>query len=435
MEIYICYFFLYLIEALILWQYASNLFRSKFDKLRESLLLTFIYTVLLFIFLYQDFFVNTLTFLLGNFLFFIILYQIKCFSALFHSLITTVTMVTSELMVFSSMKQFAPDFFAERTYFRNLIILSIFSKTVYFLILYFLSHLFKEKIKQDIPHDKTSLIFTVMPITSLCILLTLTGICIKAELSLILDWMISISSIFVLCINLFIFAINNYNQRKSIEFTEMQILLQKEYDASQYYKMLLEQNENHNIIIHDIKKHLQSIASLNQQGESEKIDAYIQRIIDFSSLRDSVRVCDNDLLNAILCRYQKQCRESDISLRTDIRSGTANFINTEDLTSLFCNLLDNAFESAMKMANSFIELHMSNKKNTTLTLITMTNSCRRNPFFPNSKRLVSQKSNPLRHGFGMKSIERVVTKYQGYMEIYYDEETLTFHTIIALNHP
>ena len=435
MEIYICYFFLYLIEALILWQYASNLFRSKFDKLRESLLLTFIYTVLLFIFLYQDFFVNTLTFLLGNFLFFIILYQIKCFSALFHSLITTVTMVTSELMVFSSMKQFAPDFFAERTYFRNLIILSIFSKTVYFLILYFLSHLFKEKIKQDIPHDKTSLIFTVMPITSLCILLTLTGICIKAELSLILDWMISISSIFVLCINLFIFAINNYNQRKSIEYTEMQILLQKEYDASQYYKMLLEQNENQNIIIHDIKKHLQSIASLNQQGESEKIDAYIQRITEFSNLRTSVRVCDNELLNAILCRYFKQCQEQNISFRTDIRSGVTDFINTEDLTSLFCNLLDNAFESAMKMANSFIELHMSNKKNTTLTLITMTNSCRRNPFFPNSKRLVSQKSNPLRHGFGMKSIERVVTKYQGYMEIYYDEETLTFHTIIALNHP
>lgn len=435
MEIYICYFLLYLIEALILWQYASNLFRPKFNKLRESLFLTCIYIILMFIFIYQDFFINTFTFLLGNFVFLITMYQSKWYSALFHAFITTIAMGTSELMVFSFMSHFTPNFFAERTYFRNLIILSVFSKTIYWLVLYLLSHLFKEKKEQTIPHDKTALILSIMPIFSLCILITLYLICINAKLTIYLDWMISISSIFVLCINLFIFAINNYNQRKSIEFTEMQILLQKEYDASQYYKMLLEQNENHNIIIHDIKKHLQSIASLNQQGESEKIDAYIQRITEFSNLRTSVRVCDNELLNAILCRYFKQCQEQNISFRTDIRSGVTDFINTEDLTSLFCNLLDNAFESAMKMANSFIELHMSNKKNTTLTLITMTNSCRRNPFFPNSKRLVSQKSNPLRHGFGMKSIERVVTKYQGYMEIYYDEETLTFHTIIALNHP
>lgn len=435
MENCICYSITHLIEALILWEYTSNLFHSKYTKYHEGLFLLFLYSILLFMFDKYAFLINTIFFLIANFLFLNIMYQIKWFSALFHAFITTLIMSMSELTVLSFISYFAPDFFAERTYFRNLVILIMFSKTIYFLVLHFLSHFFKGKKEKRHPHDKTSLILTFVPAASMCIYFTLTGICLNTDLPLFLDWMVSISSIFVLCINLFIFAINNYNQRKSIEFTEMQILLQKEYDASQYYKMLLEQNENHNIIIHDIKKHLQSIASLNQQGESEKIDAYIQRITEFSNLRTSVRVCDNELLNAILCRYFKQCQEQNISFRTDIRSGVTDFINTEDLTSLFCNLLDNAFESAMKMANSFIELHMSNKKNTTLTLITMTNSCRRNPFFPNSKRLVSQKSNPLRHGFGMKSIERVVTKYQGYMEIYYDEETLTFHTIIALNHP
>ncbi|MBQ4523734.1 MAG: GHKL domain-containing protein [Lachnospiraceae bacterium] len=435
MEVYICYSFLYLIEALILWQYASNLFHSKYKRWCEGITLACIYTVLLFIFIKQDFLINVLTFLLGNFLFLIIMYQMKWTSALFHAFITTVIMVTSELMVFSAMSHVAPDFFAERTYFRNLMILSVFSKTIYFLVLYFLSRLFRERKEHKIPHDKTSLILTIMPIASLCILMTLYFICLKAELSVLLDWMISISAILVLLINIFIFSLNNYTQRKNIEFTEMQLLLQKEYDASQYYKMLLQQNENQNIIIHDIKNHLQSIASLNQQGESDKINAYIQHIIESSNLNGSIKVCDNDLLNAILCRYLTQCQEHDISFRTDIRSGTADFIDTQDLTTLFCNLLDNAIESAIKMPNSFIELHMSDKQNTTLTLITMTNSCRRNPFSSNSKRLVSNKSNPLRHGFGMKSIERVIAKYQGYMKIYYDEETLTFHTIITLTHP
>lgn len=37
-----------------------------------------------------------------------------------------------------------------------------------------------------------------------------------------------------------------------MEFTEMQLLLQKESDSAQYYKMLNAQNENQRILIHDI---------------------------------------------------------------------------------------------------------------------------------------------------------------------------------------
>lgn len=434
MELYICYFFVYFIEALILLEYTSNLFYSKYKKTYEIGLLFFLYGILLFIFNQQDLLTNTLSFLLINFLFIFVMYRIKWFSALFHASITTIVMGMSELMVFSIISHFAPDFFTEKNYFRNLIILIIFSKTIYLLILYFLARIFRKKKEGNIPHNKTSLFLTFVPVASIFIYITLTEICMYAELSLFLDWMISISAILVLCINLFIFVINNYTQKKNIEFTEMQLLLQKEYDASQYYKLLLEQTENHNIIIHDIKKHLHSIALLNQQGESEKINSYIQRIIDFSDLNRSVRLCDNDFFNAILCRYLKQCQEKNISFRTDIRSNTTDFINTEDLTALFFNLLDNAYESSLKMENSSIELHMCNKPNTTLTLITMTNSCRKNPFFKNSKWLVSTKDQPLHHGFGIKSIERIIAKYQGCMEMYYDEETLTFHTIITLTH-
>lgn len=434
MELTICYCIIYLIEALILWQYATNLLRPKYNRCYEGLLLLCLYSILLFIFSEQDFLTNALSFLLANFIFLIVMYQTKWFSALFHASITTIVMGISELMVLAIMSHFAPDFFAERNYFRNLVILTILSKTLYLLILYFLSNFFIEKKDKNLCYDKTSLILTFVPLSSLCILLTLIEICTNAKLTLVLDWMISISAILILVINLFIFAINNHTQKKNIEFTEMQLLLQKEYDASQYYKLLLEQTENHNIIIHDIKKHLHSIALLNQQGESEKINSYIQRIIDFSDLNRTVRLCDNDLLNAILCRYLKQCQEKNISFRTDIRSNTTDFINTEDLTALFCNLLDNAYESSLKMENSSIELHMCNKPNTTLTLITMTNSCRKNPFFKNSKWLVSTKDQPLHHGFGIKSIERIIAKYQGCMEMYYDEETLTFHTIITLTH-
>ena len=48
-----------------------------------------------------------------------------------------------------------------------------------------------------------------------------------------------------------------YNQKKSGEFTDLQLQLQKEKDAGKYYHMLAAQDEQQKIMIHDIKNHLQ----------------------------------------------------------------------------------------------------------------------------------------------------------------------------------
>lgn len=51
----------------------------------------------------------------------------------------------------------------------------------------------------------------------------------------------------------------------------MQLLLQRESDSAKYYEMLLSQNENQRILIHDIKKHLQSIELLNAKMNQTKL--------------------------------------------------------------------------------------------------------------------------------------------------------------------
>ena len=83
-----------------------------------------------------------------------------------------------------------------------------------------------------------------------------------------LDWMVAMGAVFLLISNLLVFGIYQYNQTKNIEFTDMQLLLQKEANAAEYYGMLLSQSENQNILIHDIKKHLQSIDMLNDKKEA-----------------------------------------------------------------------------------------------------------------------------------------------------------------------
>ena len=246
------------------------------------------------------------------------------------------------------------------------------------------------------------------------------------------DLMVTICAVFLLMVNLLVFGINQYNQKKSQEFTDMQLLLQKESDSVEYYEMMLSQNENQSILIHDIKKHLQSIKLLNDQKASDKINAYIQQLMESSDLKETVKICDNEMLNAILCRYQRQCNEKHIVFHADIRSGTVQSMYQHDLTSLFCNLLDNAVESAKNIPDSFIELTVQKKENSPFIIIIVINSCRSTPVYDQDGLPVSHKTSKDRHGFGIKSIKKVVKQYHGNLQMYYDNNSGTFHTIITL---
>ena len=236
----------------------------------------------------------------------------------------------------------------------------------------------------------------------------------------------------MLMVNLLVFGINQYNQKKSQEYTDMQLLLQKESDSIEYYEMMLSQNENQSMMIHDIKKHLQSIKLLNEKKDSDKINIYIQQLMESSDLKETSKICDNEMLNAILCRYQRQCKDKHIIFHTDVRSGTVKNIYQHDLTSLFCNLLDNAVESADNIPDSFIELTIQKKEKSPFIVIIIINSCRNAPVYNQDGSPVSHKKNKARHGFGLKSIKKVVKQYHGNLQMYYDSNSATFHTIITL---
>ena len=435
MSITICYIIIFLVEAFILKQYCSTLFISKYSHQKEWLFILAFYSILFGISRLEIAVLNTSAFLFINFALLLLLYQINLASAFFHSTIITLIMGFSELIVAGLHPQLTLNFYESDSYFESVIFLAIFSKQIYFYVLFLISRLFVKSKECRQTHGKEIFLLSVIPLVSLWVLNTFSSIFYYISLSSGLNGMITISSILLLISNVVIWGIYIYSGEKNREFTEMQLQLQKEYDSVEYYKMLLKQDESQNILIHDIQKHLQSISLLNEQQEYAKVAAYINEILHSSDLQTSIRICDNEFLNAILSRYMRKCKEQHIDFRIDIRSRTINFVKENDLTSLFCNMLDNAYESASKQAHSFIELSVIPKPSANLTIITMVNSCQKNPFHKTTGKLISTKKSVVRHGFGIKSIERIIKNYSGNMEFYYDEKEKCFHSIITLNNP
>lgn len=430
MERTLLLFFSFFIEAIILWQYASNLFLPRYSAMVSAIFLCTLYCFLFFFSLLQYPLLNAILFLVVNILFFLLYFKLTFSSALLHSSIITGIMSVSELAAIGIVLKFYPKFSSTDNI--GNVFFVMLSKSLFFTIIYFLTHIFKQKQAVQDPYDSSELFLTLIPLSSIFVMFTFLNIEETSSFVPPTNIMVTISAFFLILTNLLVFGITQYNQKKSREFTEMQLLLQKESDSAEYYKMLLSQNENRSILIHDIKKHLQSIKLLNEHGETEKIESYISHLIAASDLKETARICDNAMLNAILNRCQRQCMEKGIGFHADIRKNLLRQMNQNDLTSLFCNLLDNAVEAAENIPDSFIDLMVQKKENTPFVVIVLVNSCRSMPDFDQNGFPVSHKSGIGRHGFGIKSIRKAVGQYQGDLKMYYDDATATFHTIITL---
>lgn len=419
-------------EAAILWQYACALFAPRQGKAGKSAAaLCALFILLLAVSFTGLAWMNTAAYLIACFLFLLSQYRLKWYAAFFHSAVLTSVMALCELFVYSIIVHIMPQFFGNGPDFYNTVLLAIFSKLLLFIILYVLMHTCKALLSDARQYDHSVLLLVCIPISSVLIVLTFMNISYHYPLSSGMLELITFNAVYLLLTTLLAFGINQHNQKKNAEFTDMQLLLQKEANAAEYYKMLVAQNENQNIFIHDIKQHLQSIAALNSERDHERIDSYIDFLLHSPELKEYA-LCDHGLLNTILCRCKRQCDEKQIAFHTDIRSKTIDFMADNDLTSLFGNLLDNALESASHMSPSFIEVDAKRNGHAPFIVITVTNSCRTDPFRGPDKELPTKKADRRRHGFGIKSIKKTVKKYNGKMQMYYSVDTRTFHTIITL---
>lgn len=430
----LCYFLIYFAESLIFTQYISTIFSNVKLWFKIFFAIEILYTVLFLISNIHNPYINTACFFFFHILFFYLFLQTSRLNAFFHSLALTVVMMLTELIVLALFSNISLHFYNNIYEYQNTILISILSKLLYFFITFLISHMLSRNNNNVIISFKEGLFLCTIPVFSIWISFTFTSLCLTIPLSHTLDIMIILSSFFILLINILIFGLFDHIKLKNTKIAELTLQNQRDIDSVEYYKALASQDEKQKVLIHDIKKHLNAIASLNEHHDSEKITAYLTHILGSSELKHSVRVCDNDLLNALLCRYQKICLTQNIALHIDIRSKCIDFVTYDDLSVLFGNLMDNAVESAEKTVNPFIELNVFQKEKNNMTIITLIDSCRVNPIDKNGNLLPTKKPNPQFHGFGMRSIENIVKKYNGEMTFYFDDPTKTFHIIIMLQH-
>ncbi|MBR2133542.1 MAG: GHKL domain-containing protein [Eubacterium sp.] len=424
------YLLVYLFEAIIAYMYFSDNYELKLKRGVSLLIAVLLYVAAFAVNLFgnNNIIFNTVYLLFSTLIFSKVSFNISWKSAVFHSSILIAIMLITEILVessASSIMHIPIDAYRDST--SALIILGITCKVLYLIICKLISVLYSYKKNNAVTDMKRTFLLFLYPIMVTVTLLLLfymdTVYDISKGFSILFSG-ISIASLALCC---FIFVYNQFLQKHENELVSLKSQNEKNEMNKTFYSLLEKKNDEQRVLIHDIKHHLSAIGSMDT---TQQIREYLSSINDDFDNYDSIGKSNNKMLDLILNKYSMLCSKSNIEFHIDIRSSNLDFIDDSDLVSLIGNLMDNALEAAAKSGNPSVSF--LTKRERYFVVLTVKNTCSVAPKEVNHK-LLSTKENSELHGYGTKSIEKIVRKYDGVNDWEYDNDNKMFTYNIVFN--
>ena len=198
----------------------------------------------------------------------------------------------------------------------------------------------------------------------------------------------------------------------------------------EYRQKELERHKLSNKTIHDLKNQLYAIITRLNSGEIEyafeKLNELCSDIFNVTCVSNT----GNQALDALINSKNQKINEAGIDFSLKCFTGGENKIEDMDLCILIGNALDNAIEACERMEGEslkYIKLTiMQIEDNLVIQLI---NSSAGEDSGENHEFVTMKKESHL-HGFGLKRMREVVSKYDGHIEYYLKDGV--FHLKILL---
>lgn len=427
----LCYLAMYLIEALIIYFYYEFLFEKKQKSLWVILCFAAFYSILYVSFSLQNILLNAVLYTLGNLLLLVINYRCTVRQSFLHALFLSCSLLLTEYLTAVLIGLVSGDFLSYQTDMSSMLAATLISKLLYLVLTSIAARIFARQ-KMLGESLKITALFCSMPTVSLGMSLLSIRIGSIHGLSQGTTQIVLISIASLIAVNLLFLVLYNYTKKENAEKLLLQISIEKEQTETAYYQALHEEKENRSILLHDVKNHLSAIASLADQGKNEEVSAYISEMKESLVAKNSVQRCDDPILDLILHRIFRECEENGISFYYDIRDCCNDYLDAPDRTVLFSNLLSNAVEAAKGSTEKEIDFSIRYGSENNGIVITTENSCDQKPVTDIRGNYRTSKDNARIHGIGLRSIARIVKKYNGLSTMQFDEQSRNFRHVIYL---
>ena len=202
------------------------------------------------------------------------------------------------------------------------------------------------------------------------------------------------------------------------------------YMQKQQYDYQLQQFVAVRRFKHDLVNHIGVLRELLNEKKAKEAKEYIDTIWNIQNEFDLKIHTGDSFLDIIVNYYLYLAVKEKVEFTVSGRLTEKIHLNMFDLTTLVGNILQNAFEAALKADVPQIRVELI--EHTKEIFIVVTNST--DQVLNNKKFFVTTKKDKINHGFGLKNIAATVQKYHGecYMESVAENGEKLFRISIAI---
>ena len=178
-----------------------------------------------------------------------------------------------------------------------------------------------------------------------------------------------------------------------------------------YYKKSIDNYSNIRKFKHDIKGHLAVVNELINSKNYDEANVYIGNMSEAITGKDIYNT-NNIYISSILNSFDQSFIDNKIEFDLSYYIISDLKMNSMDICSLFYNLILNAVEANLKIEDKrFIKLYIANIKNN--VLIKIVNPVDENFNLDIIKENKTTKEDKENHGFGLITINNIISKYNG----------------------
>ena len=224
------------------------------------------------------------------------------------------------------------------------------------------------------------------------------------------DWQLLFMTQILIAIILYL---QNELFKKSVirhQLAIMELLWKKEQEQ---YQLAKENIALINHKCHDLKHQIRALRNANK----EEIDKYLEEIEGSIRIYEAIVKTGNEVLDTILTEKSLHCKDREIQISCVADGAQMKFIDTIDLYTILGNALDNAIEAVEKFKHKEkrqIDVMIHRQQN--FLVINIVNPMKDTLVYE-EELPVTTKGDKSYHGFGLKSIDYIVKKYDGFLTV------------------
>ena len=179
---------------------------------------------------------------------------------------------------------------------------------------------------------------------------------------------------------------------------------------------------------HDYRNHIQVMKSHAASGDMEAIVCYLDALDTDLKTVDTVVKTGNKMTDAILNSKISLARSKHINVIADADIAVELRTSQLDLCIIIGNLLDNAIEACLPLAEEMRVIRIYMEMKNTQLYMSFTNATATGRQRKVGGRFLSTKSGG--HGFGLARIDNIIERYNGYISRNSEDNAFTTEILL-----